>query len=64
MPFARRYQFNRWFGEAVERDCLPRVLQNFTKVVISTGLTAESAKMVEWIGSEAARNHGNALPIL
>jgi predicted Ser/Thr protein kinase len=44
------------FGKAIEQDCVPRVLQNFAKVIISTRLTAESAGMLEWIGSSEKYN--------
>lgn len=38
------------FGEGIVHTCLPRVLQNFAKVIISTRLSAESPGMLEWIG--------------
>ena len=44
------------FGGRIARDCLPRVLQNFAKVIISTRLMTESAGMLEWIG-DATKYH-------
>ncbi len=38
------------FGDQIEKDCLPRILQNFAKVIISTRLMKESGALTEWIG--------------
>jgi predicted Ser/Thr protein kinase len=39
------------FGEQIEKMILPRVLQNFAKVIISSRLNETSAAMSEWIGN-------------
>lgn len=44
------------FGDGIVRAFLPRVLQNFAKVIISTRLKTESAGMLEWIG-DAQKYH-------
>jgi predicted Ser/Thr protein kinase len=38
------------FGHQIEKDCLPMVLQNFAKVIISTRLMKQSGPLLEWIG--------------
>ena len=37
------------FGEQIESNFLPRVLQNFAKVIISSRLKLQSRAMLEWI---------------
>ncbi|ACL04373.1 putative serine protein kinase, PrkA [Desulfatibacillum aliphaticivorans] len=38
------------FGDQIERRFLPRVLENFAKVIISTRLKTSSEPLLEWIG--------------
>lgn len=37
------------FGDRIAKDFLPRVLQNFAKVIIATRLKARSDALIEWI---------------
>lgn len=39
------------FGGQIEKDFLPRILQNFAKVIISSRLKARSEGLSEWIGN-------------
>jgi predicted Ser/Thr protein kinase len=41
------------FGDRIETSFLPRVLQNFAKVIISSRLKAHSEGLAEWIGDPA-----------
>lgn len=41
--------FTYVFGEQIEKKILPRVLQNFAKVIISSRLNEKSEAMSEWI---------------
>jgi predicted Ser/Thr protein kinase len=41
------------FGDRIEASFLPRVLQNFAKVIISSRLKAHSEGLAEWIGDPA-----------
>lgn len=38
------------FGDIIEKSFLPRVLQNFAKVIISSRLAPKSEGLIEWIG--------------
>ena len=39
------------FGDQIQKDFLPRVLENFAKVIISSRLKIQSAGLLEWIGN-------------
>jgi predicted Ser/Thr protein kinase len=39
------------FGDQIEKKFLPRVLENFAKVIISSRLNIRSESLLEWIGS-------------
>lgn len=41
------------FGQHIDRDFLPRVLNNFARVIISSRLNAKSEALLEWIGDPA-----------
>jgi predicted Ser/Thr protein kinase len=41
------------FGDRIEKGFLPRVLQNFAKMIISTRLAPRSEALLEWIGDPA-----------
>jgi len=41
------------FGDQIEKNFLPRVLQNFAKVIISSRLKPRSEGLLEWIGDPA-----------
>ena len=41
--------YTHFFGEQVERRFLPRVLQNFAKVIISSRLKENSEALLDWI---------------
>jgi predicted Ser/Thr protein kinase len=41
------------FGEHIDRNFLPRILENFARVIISTRLNPRSDAMLEWIGEPA-----------
>jgi len=38
------------FGDQIQKDFLPRILENFAKVIISSRLKIRSAGLLEWIG--------------
>jgi predicted Ser/Thr protein kinase len=44
------------FGDRIEASFLPRVLQNFAKVIISSRLKIHSEGLAEWIGDPAKYN--------
>ncbi len=39
------------FGDQIEGNFLPRILENFAKIIISSRLLSESAGLLEWIGN-------------
>ena len=39
------------FGDQIEKHFLPRILENFAKVIISTRLKPRSENVLEWIGN-------------
>ncbi|MFH1335879.1 MAG: serine protein kinase PrkA [Candidatus Zixiibacteriota bacterium] len=44
------------FGDQIEKNFLPRVLQNFAKIIISSRLNIKSEGLLEWIGDPSKYN--------